>query len=350
MDARLNRRNGTANIGKKGAWMQQPTWAVVATVDEPSALIISFAAHYLALGAAEVHLFLDRPNPQAEAALAGLPRLRLTVCDAAYWAGVGWRPLLHVGRQSHNAGRAYAATQADFLLHCDCDEFVRDGAALQAELAALPKEAAYLRLQMAERVQMVGQTGGGMFDGLFRLPMDAFYLMGDQIYGADARFLKDGITGHRVGKAVVRSGLEVKMGLHKPDGQRPHGDSAAGRLLHFDGLTRLHFCLKLLRRAHEPPHASNGRHGLARSMQFLALRERVTDPLQREDLISALKNLSAAQMDHLQALQCFDARAFDPQPAAVAAGLRLDLSVAAFDAALKLRYADFLAQHAPDLL
>lgn len=338
MDARLNRRNGTANIGKKGAWMQQPTWAVVATVDEPSALIISFAAHYLALGAAEVHLFLDRPNPQAEAALAGLPRLRLTVCDAAYWAGVGWRPLLHVGRQSHNAGRAYAATQADFLLHCDCDEFVRDGAALQAELAALPKEAAYLRLQMAERVQMVGQTGGGMFDGLFRLPMDAFYLMGDQIYGADARFLKDGITGHRVGKAVVRSGLEVKMGLHKPDGQRPHGDSAAGRLLHFDGLTRLHFALKLLRRAMEPVTAGKPRHGRPRLAQIGAVQGAEVWPM-----VERLKTLTPEQARQLERAGHLDRRGFDPRGALAQFGLSPDLSSAGFDAELRARDAEFIA-------
>ena len=41
-----------------------PSWAVVATVSEPAALLTAFAAHHLDLGAAAVHLYLDTPNPE----------------------------------------------------------------------------------------------------------------------------------------------------------------------------------------------------------------------------------------------------------------------------------------------
>ena len=63
----------------------KPAWAVVSTMDEPAPLVAAFAAHYLSIGASEVHIFLDQPDPEAEALLAGLPRVYLTVCDAAYW-------------------------------------------------------------------------------------------------------------------------------------------------------------------------------------------------------------------------------------------------------------------------
>lgn len=315
--------------------MGNPTWAVVATVDEPSALIISFAAHYLALGATEVHLFLDRPNPAAEAALAGLPRLHVTVCDAGFWARVGWRPVLHVGRQSHNANAVYAATQADFLLHCDCDEFVRGGAALAAELVVLPVEAAYLRLQMAERVQMADAAEQGIFDGPFRLPVEMFDLVGEGIYGADARFLKDGLTGHRIGKAAVRTGLGVTMGLHKPDGKLPYADSAPGRLLHFDGLTRLHYSLKLWRRAVEPVTSGKPRHGRPRLAQIAAMRE-------GQALAERLKTLTPQQIEVLDGMGYLDWRGFDPRAALAQFGLAPDLSAAAFDAELRERDADFI--------
>ena len=329
--------------------MREPKWAVVATVDEPAALIISFVAHYLALGAAEVHLYLDRPNPVAVAALAGLPRLHLTVCDADYWARVGWRPLLHVGRQSHNANAVYAATGADWLLHCDCDEFIRDGAGLRADLAAMPDDAAYLRLQMAERVQALGQPEAGLFDGLFRLPVEMFDLIGAGIYGADARFLKDGITGHRIGKAVVRTGLGLRIGLHAPEGKPAHMDSAAGRMLHFDGLTRLHYMLKLLRRASEPVTAGKPRHGRPRLAQIGAVQQLAGDVAACRALVDRLKTVTPNQVRVLGGMGYLDLRRFDPTAALALHGLAPDLSTAACDAELRARDASFIAERGFDI-
>lgn len=326
-----------------GAGMREPKWAVVATVDEPAALIISFAAHYLALGASEVHLYLDRPNPVAEAALAGLPRLHVTVCDAQYWARVGWRPLLHVGRQSHNANRVYARTGADWLLHCDCDEFLRDGAALRAALAAMPADAAWLRLQMAERVQAAGGGETGIFDGMFRLPVEMFDLIGEGVYGEAARFLKDGMTGHRAGKAVVRSGLALQIGLHAPVGQMPHLDGAAGQMLHFDGLTRLHYALKLLRRLGEPATAGKTRHGRPRLAQMGALRDMTGDAEAVRAWVDRLKTLTKKQIRQLGGMGHLDRQRFDPRPALAQFGLAPDLSTAAFDAELRVRDAGFIA-------
>ena len=43
------------------------SWAVVATVDEPAPLVAAFVAHHLNEGAREVHLFLDKPDPETVA-------------------------------------------------------------------------------------------------------------------------------------------------------------------------------------------------------------------------------------------------------------------------------------------
>lgn len=321
--------------------MREPTWAVVATVDEPAPLVISFAAHYLALGAAEVHLFLDRPNPEAQAALAGLPGLYLTVCDAAYWAQVDRRPKMHVRRQRHNANITYKNTQADFLLHCDCDEYLRDAEGMLAELAVLPPDASFLRLQVAERVWSEGQAQEQIFDGMFRWPIDAFYLVGEQIYGNETRFLKDGLTGHRAGKAVVRTGLDLTVGLHAPEGWPKYGNSAPGQLLHFDGLTRLHYALKLLRRAHETVAHGMRRHGRPRLAQIGAARD--WSPEAVWSLVERLKTVTAKQQHQLEDIGHLDLCSFDPRPALAQFGLTPDLSAAAFDAELRARDAAFIA-------
>lgn len=334
----------------------KPTWAVVATVDEPAALVATFAAHYLAQGAAQVHVFLDQPDAEAQAMLAKLPGCEVTVCDAAYWAASEKlkRPALHTARQIHNARQVYARTKADWLLHCDADEYVRDGAALTAALADAPAVAMYMRLLVAERAYPEAanpQTavGGDIFSGVFRHALPDYDQTGPAVYGDMTEFFHFGLTGHKAGKALVRTGAGMQMALHAPYGKPPHRVIQTTRLLHFDGLTRLHFSLKLLRRAHEPPNSASNRHGMARSTQFLSLRESVGDATLREALVSVLKTLDQNQITQLRQMGCLDEAGFDPRPVLAAAGLTPDLSVAAFDDQLRQRYAGFLAEHAPDL-
>lgn len=329
-----------------------PNWSVVATADEPAALVLAFALHHLELGAAQIHLFLDGPNPEAEAVLRDLPQVQLVVCDTAHWAASVRRqkPKLHTGRQLVNANIAYAQTRSDWLLHCDCDEFVRDGAALTGELSDTGPDRVYLKLPVAERAYLPAPVTAAQtedpFDGIFRFPMSDFATIGPQIYGDLAPFLKDGVTGHRAGKAVVRTGLPISMGIHSPDGPPPH-KTARSRLLHFDGLTRLHYQIKLLRRAHEPPISRPLRHGPARIAQFDRLRGLVDHPDQARALVEQLKGLTARQIDDLRATESLDERRFRPlghNP------LADGLTVSALDAALRLRYRDFLIAHAPGWL
>ena len=327
-----------------------PSWSVVATVDEPAALVLAFVLHHLELGAARIHLFLDGPNPQAEDALRDLPQVQLVVCDAAHWAASVRRknPKLHTGRQLVNANIAYAQTRSDWLLHCDCDEFVRDGTLLTDELSATGPNRVYLKLPVAERVYPPAGSAAETdpFAGIFRYPLTDFDTIGPQIYGDLAPFLKDGVTGHRAGKAVVRTGLPITMGIHSPDGPPPHR-TARSRLLHFDGLTRLQYQIKLLRRAHEPPVSRQLRHGAARIAQYENLRDLVDQPDHLRDLVGRLKGLTTQQFDALRALDALDERRFQPlgqNP------LGADLTVPGLDAALRLRYRDVLQRHAPGWL
>ena len=53
------------------------SWAVVATVDEPAPLVAAFVAHHLNEGAREVHLFLDKPDPETVALIRDMKGCKL---------------------------------------------------------------------------------------------------------------------------------------------------------------------------------------------------------------------------------------------------------------------------------
>jgi hypothetical protein len=324
-----------------------PSWSVVATVDEPAAVVVAFVLHHLEAGASEVNLFLDGPNPEAEEALAGIAEAQVVVCDEAHWAASVRRkkPRMHPGRQMVNANIAYQSTKADWLLHCDCDEFVSDGAALAEELGRLLPKIVFLRLLVSERAY-TGLPTQNLFEGVFRYPLDEFAQVGPPIYGDLVPFLKDGVTGHRAGKGVVRTGIGIDMGIHSPTGSHPHR-KAKTRLLHFDGLTRLHYMIKLLRRAHEPPMKTPLRHGPARIAQYERFCELVATPSQAAALVEALKSLTRAQCAELRAMEALDERPFQPLGRNPLAD---GLTVARIDADLRLRYETFLQSRAPELL
>lgn len=326
----------------------QPTWSIVATVDEPAPLVVAFVLHHLEAGADRVDLFLDAPNPEVTEALSGIAEARVTLCDDAYWAASARsrKPKLHPGRQIANANLAYGRAQTDWLLHIDCDEFVRDGRVLVEELAQTGSSRSFLRLAMAERAYTGPQTED-LFEGVFRFPLDDFAKVGPAIYGDLVPLLKDGITGHKAGKGLLRTGLGVKMGIHSPEVRQPQRTAKAARLLHFDGLTRLHYVIKLLRRAHEPAVKTPPRHGPPRIAQFERLEALTKDPDAAARLVTGLKEVSADQLAELRSLNAVDERSFTPlghNP--LAAGL----TVSAMDRALRDRYRGFLQDHAPGLL
>ncbi len=331
---------------------EKQTWAVVATVDEPSALIAAFVAHHLAAGAAEVHVFLDRENPEALALLADVPGCFVTLCDEAYWAAStrGAKPPRHTARQKYNSTATYQKTSADWLLHCDADEFVRDGAALAAELAAAAPELGYLRLPNLERVHLLGQEPAHIFEGAFRGALPEFADQGFEIYGRFAKFLNEGVSGHLAGKGIVRTGRPYLMGVHFPRMAESEEriipyEIARAEILHFDGLTPLHFALKLLRRAYEPVYSGPPRpHGEFRKAQFRFMKNNADRPREVLRLAEGVQGISPDQAEALRAQNALDERPFDPRAAVRAFFPSLDLSLQAFDTVLKTRDADLIAQ------
>lgn len=324
------------------------SWAVVATVDEPAPLVAAFVAHHLNEGAREVHLFLDKSDPETVALIRPMKGCKLTRCNMDHWGAHngGTRPYLHTRRQIINANIAYQACKADWLVHCDADEFIRSGAVVSAALATVPDDCDHLRLRVAERVIPKDETQVGLFDGFFRLPVQGQKEVLNDIYTPISAYLDKGLTGHQNGKALVRVGRGLHLGIHQPLPEIPSRPITETRLLHFDGLTEFHYLFKLLRRAHEKPLPGKPRHSLGRLAQMTAMRENAADPTFFWSLAHVLKTLSADQEARLTALNTIDRTPFAPN----LGGLSLDLSVETFDAALRVKHAKFLQEIGPAAL
>jgi hypothetical protein len=320
------------------------TWAVVATVDEPAVLVAAFARHHLAIGASEVHLYLDRPHPDLAPLIAGLAGCFVTLCDDAYWAQKrnGDRPERHTGRQKFNANDAFETSTCDWVLHCDADEFVEDGDVLQSELQDAPESRQFIRLPNVERVHAAGEAGAHVFEGIYRRPNTVYAEVGDQIYGRFAKFLRKGLTGHIAGKSIVRTSAPAQMGIHFPansegDTSLTHKKSRKARILHFDGLTPLHFGIKLMFRATHVYSGPPPPRGEQRDAQIRFVRNNIGRPKEVLRLVHGVHFLDKNQIEQLDALGQIHELAFVPKGCA-----DLDISIEAFDAALKEVHASLL--------
>ena len=199
-----------------------PTWGVVATIKAPARDILDFAAHHLDLGAHRVHVYLDAPNPQAEAALRDHPKCRVIHCDDGYWrrrrkrAG---RPEAHQPRQSLNATHCLRRrAQVDWLAHIDVDEFLWPDTPLPEQLAALPAATRSARVRPVEALapdpDHPPPAGTTWFKSCARLPLQRR----DEtaaIYPEHGRHLNGGFLSHVAGKVFVRTGdPEISFRIH----------------------------------------------------------------------------------------------------------------------------------------
>ena len=115
------------------------------------------------------------------------------------------------------------------------------------------------------------------------------------------------------------------------------------RLLHFDGLTELHYLLKILRRAQGVVPGAPSRHGAARLMQIAAVAGRAGDAQRLHRIWRLAKTLDRPQAAALEArgVLSHDAPGI-AQSVAAQLGFCPDLSPAAFDRALIVRERDLL--------
>jgi len=187
-------------------------WGLSATILAPAPEILRFAAYHLEAGAHRLYLYLDDENPEARAALKAHPRVRVKTCDAAYWRKqTGRRPQKHQVRQSHNATHAYRrATDVDWLIHMDVDEFLVPERSVAEILGALPAE------QQIARIRPMEALSGD------NTHFKAFIPNGPDransvaaIYPTYGPYIKGGFLSHLAGKVFVRTGLEgIRVQIH----------------------------------------------------------------------------------------------------------------------------------------
>lgn len=288
------------------------SWGVVAMVDEPAPLVAAFVGHHLSLGAAEVHVCLDRPNPEARDLLAGVKGAVLHEDGEDGWSyrAFGRRPENMNARQKYHASRILAQTRLDWLLHCDCDEYLQpSGDAIGALLDRVRQKTAWVQVPVAERVEIRGQPLADIFGGAFRLPWEGFETEGGQVYDALTRqLLQGGVCGHTMGKAFVRAGRGLFIGVHHglthyPAARRSPDMVKGGgmRLLHFDGLTELQFALKMLRYGLADRPDNPAAHSRARWTQIRAIGEDAAAEERLRALYRAAKTISEQQAQALSA-------------------------------------------------
>lgn len=244
--------------------MTTPTWGIVMTAHEPGDLVLANVAYHLGVGATEAHLYLDDPADPIAPILRAVPGCFVTICDAAHWAHLtglagGGRPIGQNRRQGLNATQAYQKTNCDWLLHLDADEFLSIKGDFRAELAGFTRDSGYIICTSHERIFRRDEVSNGIFDGGFRMPTNANTPKQQAIFGKAARFLKSGMSSHTIGKSITPTGFDYQIRIHRPravpmyrnmaHAPRSHTGFPAqtAHLLHFDGLTPLHWILKMLR-------------------------------------------------------------------------------------------------------
>lgn len=289
-----------------------PSWAVVATVREPAALVLAFAAHYAALGAREIWLFFDDPTDGTADLAVHFPRTRVIRCDAAYWtARRRSPPALQSVRQLANATYAYNRSEADWMLHVDADEFLWCEAPLAEDLDRLDPEDGWLKIRNLERVWLPDTGSAHIFEGAFRrpvIPKDTHIDLAP-IYGETLGYLKMGFAGYPVGKALSRTGRHFRLNVHSPragTGPKdalPAFKTARGvHLLHFDGLTPAHWAAKTLRyAAHSDAKIDDLLH-VERRAQVRRVRDWCRGPGDIAAFHRQLMHLDAGQVQALEAL------------------------------------------------
>lgn len=315
------------------------TWGIVLLAREPVDLLLTHLAWHLAAGAQAIHLFLDDPSDPVAEAAAALPRVRVTRCDAAFWAGhpSGRRPDLIVARQAFCATRAYRAAGVEWLLHLDADEFLLQHRPLAQDLGRHADLAGALVIPVRERV-LTRAAQHGLFDGVFRAPQPGAR-RGHPLLAPLADMAPAGVIGHALGKSVTRAGLNVALHPHFPkplDGgpEVPRRPATGQVLLHFDGLTALHWLAKMLRRVPMMATAPPGYLGPHRRAQLAAVAACGRDPARLHALHDRLRVVPDPAP--FIAAGLIEALPFDPAPAARAhLGRVPDWSVAGFDAALR---------------
>jgi len=330
-------------------------WGVVCTCREPTQLMVAWAAHYIALGAQEVRIFLDQPQPDLEPLLARMPRVIVTVCDHKYWRRVLQKPRPNIVeyRQLVNVFESYKETEVSWLAHFDADEFLHLDETVEDILLAQPPEIDFVVIEPRERAFVEGQPQQTLFEGVFRQPTPFNWGKAEYMFGKVMRFLREGVLAYPHGKSFMRTGQPMVPGIHTPRRPSTHRRMKLrgwaiqrARLLHFDGLTSLHWSAKLLR-----AEAAGGHHQFSNmsasdtdGAKLIVRMRRFEGSLERAwEMHQMLKIVPADQLARLKTMAMVEEYTIDPARdiAALNLGVEIDLSRRAFDVALTSYNDDF---------
>lgn len=282
------------------------SWGIVSLVNEPKPLVFAFAAHYIALGADRVTLYLDTPDPALGAALMSLPKVEVIQCDAKFWAKFPFQRFFEPSwRQKVVAQECYNTCELDWLLHCDADEFLLpdpDLFTLLEEARARPEPVDFIRVNAVERLHRSADlthypNGESIFWGMFREPYPTPALV-DQLHGADAALMSGGLCAYAGGKSFHRTGRDLNVGIHTPleEAKRPLIEISFGAriLLHFDGLTPASWTTKIQRKLSQKDNI-NGHVDKLRVLQNAALMAAGDDEVQQLAAYARLKAVTPEQ-------------------------------------------------------
>ncbi|MBO9450947.1 glycosyltransferase family 2 protein [Tropicibacter sp. R16_0] len=319
-------------------------WGVVCTCAEPTPLMVAFVAHHLEMGAHRIYLFLDQPNPELCDILADVRKCEIIVCDAAYWLetlGTD-RPVSTEKRQIQNAFNAYGRAEVDWLAHVDADEFLHSDVDLSRYLGAVPDGVDYVAVPNVERVFDSTVAQRHLFDGVMRRPLPRSWVKQEAIFSDDITpYLSRGLPAHGSGKSIMRTGVGLLPGIHSPrssssmERRATAIDGVGVSVFHYDGLTGLHWVMKL-RRLYFNQNQKVSKHSLlgtprGEQLHYVADNEGEFDAL--FDLHQMLKTLHPDDIERLDMLGLICRGQIDPLGAIERLGLgdQVDMSLSAFD-------------------
>lgn len=296
----------------------EPIWSVAATVSEPDPLVLAFVAHYLDAGANTIYLYFDEDQPDLRRKLSSVDACIMHVCDSEHWKGLGVeRPWTQTGRQIINLQHAYNYCEADWLLHVDADEYLVDIPSVVEQLESLPEQIDTAMVRVSERVHINNDDNNqNIFDGVFRGAIeDGSGEVLNKIDKETAKYRFRGLISYSSGKSFVRTGRKLTMGIHAPAKVSPSRSAIlrGAPLLHFDGLTPLHWIRKRHRTLAQQPNwrafPKKWRRG-----QFEEVYRLRHDQRRSRAYYQQLKTLSDVQLEQLMDLGLINDQAFDPRP------------------------------------
>lgn len=316
------------------------------TVDEPLSLVVSNVAWHLSAGAEEVHLYFDRPKDPAIQVVAAIPQVKIVECSDDYWKRLQTkRPNAQTKRQFINANHALKNSSVDWLAHIDADEFLLQLSPIREELRAIQKMDVALHFDVRERVYIGKTSESNIFEGAFRSRSHLPKSLDRAIFGDLARYLQRGLLSHCAGKIAVPTNQNYVLGIHSAYRGRRSSEarvkpieSASTILLHFDGLTPLHWIAKLYRYARNSEKLGTSMFSRPRQQQ---IAECIESSSSHHSLLAFHNKLRL--LDEVQRLRYADynllhTEEFNPAIAILSLLRRTtDLSSQAFDAEILAR-------------